>query len=377
MFNNQVKLLDGLLAYKIHPGAIEVLKQMFGQCGQELEHRGTIKVTEPIQGAVFWAKARSDWVNVARNGSYVDCYRCTTKDGSGVDVSKPVRVYLPRQSSVATTTVQGLDPNVRSGAVIGYLLDPNAVAVCVTGHLDDKLGTVKQWAGTIAEIPPGWEILTAIKLGGGSPWNTGVSIYASCGHVRVPLPYYAGDPDFDQIGKTGGACTHTHADHTIGNYGPQSHVVTVGSTAVTVTIGLERLTWTGYTYCATTGITIDDHPDHTHYLTYTSQSVTTGQGYTETVDCIDLCTSIQASTGCSGYIDLTHTLNEPVCYDGYGHRHYVDIDLGYHNHTATSPAHTHSISIDDHPAHTHSIDSHSTEEHLDPYIVISWIIRTS
>jgi len=92
------------------------------------------------------ATAQSDWVDPAPNTPYVDCL--------DDDTSAAVRVYLPR--------VGERDPNVRSGDQVFYKeYDAGAgvVAWCDSPYLDAKIGTVKFWAGTVANIPAGWAIM--------------------------------------------------------------------------------------------------------------------------------------------------------------------------------------------------------------------------
>lgn len=99
---------------------------------------------------ILWAKAYANWTNSAGNGSYVACHPCDDKDGANENVAITFNVYLPRTAEQ--------DPNVRDDEVIAYTFDGAGVRVCITGYLDDKIGTVKWWTGATADIPLGWAL---------------------------------------------------------------------------------------------------------------------------------------------------------------------------------------------------------------------------
>lgn len=124
---------------------------------------GAIKLgdSDPIDSwsdiGVSWAKATANWTNASGNNSYVDCNKAT--DRAGTLGTGTVRVYLPRAG--------GKDPNVRSGETIAYFLDPNGVAVAAGSYLDDKIGSVRMWAGASGSVPGGWAIMNGSQGGSG------------------------------------------------------------------------------------------------------------------------------------------------------------------------------------------------------------------
>lgn len=136
-----------------------------------------------LYGVIRPATASSDWVDAGT--PYVDA----VDDFDG----RTVRVYMPRTRSG--------DPNVKSGAPIEYAFERRRTgrAICVSSYMDDKIGTVKLWIGSPAAIPSGWRVCTDIN--GGDPRG------------KFVANYLEGDDDFGTLGQTGGAKTHTHADH--------------------------------------------------------------------------------------------------------------------------------------------------------------------
>lgn len=131
-------------------------------------NRGPVLIGDHLVNKRFWAVAQRNWVNdtgsLRRNNSYVDCYLATDRAGtllqrtlaannSETPMNYPLRVYLPRNGS-------GLDPNVVSGAVVGYMMGPDgeAVQVCPP-YLDGKIDcSIRQWSGTFDDIPAGWAV---------------------------------------------------------------------------------------------------------------------------------------------------------------------------------------------------------------------------
>ena len=134
---------------------------------------------------VTWAKAWDDWTNAAGNGSYVDAYPCDDKDGTTVDTATSIKVWLPRNGQIK-------DPNIRDEAIFPVRLAEDGNYVCVGDYLDEEIGAWKIWHSTT--IPAGWALAT--EFGG-----------------KFLVGYDAADADHDAVGETGGADTHTHADH--------------------------------------------------------------------------------------------------------------------------------------------------------------------
>ena len=134
---------------------------------------------------VTWAKAADDWTNAAGNASYVDCYPCDDKDGTTVETTTSIKVWLPRNG-------QTKDPNIRADAIIPVVPAQDGNYVCTGDYLDEPIGAWKIWHS--ATIPAGWQLATG--FGG-----------------RFLVGYDSSDSDHDAVGETGGNSTHTHADH--------------------------------------------------------------------------------------------------------------------------------------------------------------------
>lgn len=111
-----------------------------------------------------WAKASADWVNdgscpyvYARPCSYNGAY--VYDGGTYGGVTFPALNYLirlPRNGS-------NRDPNIHTGDIFRYgpgdTCKPTQAEdpfVGCGGYLDDKIGSVKFWNGTVANIPSGW-----------------------------------------------------------------------------------------------------------------------------------------------------------------------------------------------------------------------------
>lgn len=100
--------------------------------------------------SIYWAKAQAKWHNAANNSSYVSAKVCNDKDGTG-ETGTAFAVYLPRAA--------GTDPNVRSGNVVGYVVDSNGKKIAITDVSDDPIGTVKMWNLSASTIRGGWRKL--------------------------------------------------------------------------------------------------------------------------------------------------------------------------------------------------------------------------
>lgn len=156
----------------------------------------------------FWAKA---------DGLLGNAWLCTTGGAQVYDGGTYGGVVYPTCKAAVDydrlydpgVTLQRY-PNVQSGQI--FLCD----AVRADGHLmanaavfDDPIGTVKIWISA-NDPPPGWRIYSALE-------------------GKFPVGYSSGDSDFDPVGATAGAKTHTHpvgaAMGTTGtDYGAASHL---------------------------------------------------------------------------------------------------------------------------------------------------------
>ena len=145
-----------------------------------------------------WAKATTRWVNGDR--PYVDCHPCRNALGQGEDTSVVVPVVLPK--------LAGRDPNIRAGDVIAYTQvgdgSTQVLYLCISNYLDDKLGTIKPYIGSLPEIPAGWALADGVAnsvANGGSGRNLS---------GRFLVGYEAGHGDYFQVGNTGGSTQHGH-----------------------------------------------------------------------------------------------------------------------------------------------------------------------
>jgi hypothetical protein len=200
MFTEQVGQLDALEG-SVNSELLQVLKNVLGNCAQELTHRGPIvidgevdfegpveftnstDVTTNVGGSglqMFWAKATAAWTDGVM--PYVQCVKMTARTGS--PTADVVTLYLPK--------TKARTPNVQIDDVLGYMPIDETTGMCSTGYLDDPIGTIKGFDDP-DNIPAGWEMIAGSRM-----------IYG----------YDASDPDFDEVGSTGGGATHTHDDHT-------------------------------------------------------------------------------------------------------------------------------------------------------------------
>jgi len=218
----------------------------------------------PVHLLSSTATASAKWTNVAAPGvPYVDA----TDDATG----KSVRIYLPRTAEK--------DPNVRQGDKLFYVYSSDGKAYAISNYLDDKIGTIKMWGGSLANIPPGWALCDGTSNAAGSGIDlTDKFIRAGTG-----------------IGTTGGTAQHTHAAH----------------------IGIS-------TDIATTGVKVDiNPPDHNHGIPNMLEMVEAGGTNAIsirvlTADWTDL-TSLTAQVTDSGHAhtvpDLAHdTVNHEPPY---------------------------------------------------------------
>jgi len=389
MFTLQASQILGSLVGKVPQELIDALQALLGNCAAPLEHRGPIKFDPPppeieihnhfnaVQGAVYWAKARFNWVNLPGNDSYVDCYLCLDRRGKAT-LPTNVRVYLPRQSAINETKKSGQDPNVVADAVILFAYDANGEAVCISDYLDDKIGTIKAWDRPDDEIPPGWKLLTSIN--GTSLWDP-VAKYP-----RLLLPYL--DPTvfigadyvpFQTAGNTFGTRDHTHADHHI----PSDNLITSSDGGFFGYTDYTVLYISGETGCARSNV-YAHLPRHRHFYEITGFSIV--QAYpgrpgnqigvlTGPSGPIPICPGdLRTDPACLVTTTLTIPIYEPVCYfygpyEVLGHKHPVSIDIGAHNHSFSIPPHSHTVNT------VGKILQHDRRDHLDPSIVTKWIIR--
>jgi hypothetical protein len=106
---------------------------------------------------VLWARTQANWTKNSGDPR-VSCKIVPSRTSSTVSGSA-FNVYLPRTRSG--------DPNVVSGVNLGFMIDKNGDAVCVTDYMDEEIGCVQQQVGTTARS--GWALMdgTANASGNG------------------------------------------------------------------------------------------------------------------------------------------------------------------------------------------------------------------
>lgn len=152
-----------------------------------------IRDDSPVQGRVIcdWNQTPLNWPGVTF-GSWVAArpvaIGTTVYDGGG---GLPlIHLY------VALQCPSSQDPAVFTNDIILYSTCPLAtsgwpVFSAWSNVGDDKIGTVKMWGGGPADIPPGWREYTNMQ-------------------GRFPVGIKSGETEWDVMGETGGAKTHTH-----------------------------------------------------------------------------------------------------------------------------------------------------------------------
>lgn len=388
--------------------AIDLIQQVFGDCSQTLQHNGPVEINGKLEiincddealnvvcgdiliedgtvggGApIHSATAITDWVAASGNSSYVD----------GVGDEGSVRVYLPRSS--------GSDPNVRQGDTIFYLRDSDGDAICISDVNDDPIGFIKAWYWAADDeehpIPPGWEELTAARgrliVGTGG----GYSLDDTQGRITEPKHRgVTGSNKDDEMSEETSGVTITPTDLGVNGTGTGY----VGSASIGGVVGYAGMALVGsggsYTDYRVTGISVDDHAPHYHVTDPGTAPPNNGAGG-GSAHKLDTVTGTESPT-------LKHTVNEPN--SGQGHRHgwsagavadlleitpnhSHDMEGTGHIHAITDleftlPPHGHDVDEDPHthegPEHTHDISDfpHVKGGNLMPYIVMTWIIRTS
>lgn len=157
------------IAYTQNPGADPPVanQNMAGPFALAIP-KGLVNFGDNVLFGRFWAVAQALWINVADDDSYVDTFLASDRKGTLVQYQKadgtdtpaniPLRVYLPRGKS-------GLDPNVQKDTVLGYMMDPDGVAIMVTPpYLDGVIGsTCVMWQGDPDDKPAGWTVQTHVN----------------------------------------------------------------------------------------------------------------------------------------------------------------------------------------------------------------------
>lgn len=148
---------------------------------------------------VFEAKASGNWQDPSSDHCYVEAHPYDSWENRAYDGSVAgwpeitIKINLPRNGS-------GRDPNIKSGNRLQYSfvgsfgqdIAPQLYRyICVSPYLDDKIGTVKMYTGSLASIPQGWREHTGMR-------------------DRFPVGVLATTGIATSVGNTGGTKTHVH-----------------------------------------------------------------------------------------------------------------------------------------------------------------------
>jgi hypothetical protein len=113
----------------------------------DIENRYKVIDSPKRDRRALYGVAVNAWVKVGR---YVDVHPCADIGGNTPDTGTTHRVYWT--GSTART------PNVIAGQVVVYHLGTDGL-YATTDHLDDPIGRVGLWVGTVASIPQGWAVM--------------------------------------------------------------------------------------------------------------------------------------------------------------------------------------------------------------------------
>jgi len=161
-----------------------------------------------------WAIATEDWnegaASLGEGYPRVACNPCTSTGGSP-DTSVEFDVWLPRKRLDVPGTPKydrDGDPAVFENDVIGYVIDAEGNAVCVTDYMDRRVGAIEIWNGYEDRIKRGW------RLCDGTDGATDLKHRFLMGVDTDTSP--AARTDEDEIGDTGGHRWHgsTENNHT-------------------------------------------------------------------------------------------------------------------------------------------------------------------
>ena len=237
--------------------------------------------------------------------------------------------------------VSGKDPNLvgtgtpATSDVIAYIDAEDGTKVCVSDYLDDKILSMKNWLGAAGDIPDGWAKMdgTANSVGNG---GSGLDITTGGRYIRGKVGATA-----VAAGDTTGSTTHNHGGAVVAT------PATLDSVAVTINNATGLSTNDG-----TTGLAVDDHPDHQHAAGATLDNIRVGMEAQSAWNASNR-SGVQLTTA-GGALTLDHTVVE-----GSGHQHTIP----NHNHTSLThthvdnggSGHTHSVNADSHVPISHSV----------------------
>jgi hypothetical protein len=196
-------------------------------CDIPLVNQNFRNIAEAIVSLPREATATANWDTTTATVAATD-------DETGDAIS----VQLPR-------TTPG-DPNVRSAGKILYFINRLGNNVSMGAHMDDKIGTVKDWTGSVANIPGGW------ALADGSANSSPGSGYDYTGRFRLGHDTTAGTENAAAVTSTNNANISSAASG--GGHTPVTQS-DGGHTPVTQSAGAH--THTAATGAATPSTTVD------------------------------------------------------------------------------------------------------------------------
>lgn len=368
VFTLQVGELDRLKGL-MDDEAINVFRNIFGQCNAELEHRGDVFVDELTTNEIGGPGIGSPGIVLPPGWTNVPPYEVPIqpidpeKLPEIVFVGDPIIIIVPPQPNG--------DPNMQPGDIIWYINvtinieTGETKPIVITDVIDLPIGSIIPT--TSSEVPPGWSEFG--DLAG-----------------KFPVGWKDGDEDFGTIGQEGGTLDHDHLDHNVGAdpTGPtggiyphgefsgttQKEALVFNATATgSVTTGginespLPRTSQQGIT------VSIADHPDHSHTVVPTTTTANTSPPNRQVGDgAIFASNTASLSHGNTTGGDHDHAIAD--------HTHDIsNQDLADAIDIAVQPPdHDHDWTVPELP-HIGTL-SHSREEHIPPYYTVKWIQRT-
>jgi len=203
--NDSCKLFPGIPGFR-----------MFDNMDVDDNPSNVYLVQRDTSSVTAFCKATSDWwITSSDLVPTVTANPCT--DHTGIETYDGSQAWLPAvQIVVGLPRAPAMDPMIRTGDVFQYAPVNNGtrsgVPFYATGpYLDAKLGTVRLWTGSIANIPRGWAIMNGIN--GTAADLRGRFVVGYDGRTSSLPPHT--DAAYS-MHATGGAKTHTHANHGTG-----------------------------------------------------------------------------------------------------------------------------------------------------------------